>query len=293
MKNGKFVAIYLLVSLFAYPSLLQAQIEHPQNIYRVTVNSRYVLENGARTSNFFAIGQLFYDSLGRMHTEITYDWETKQPSSHKWHYFEGQTKRKTDFFENNKLIRIEEYNFNNSGLLNQLLVHMVSTTDTSLLVKEVYSYNTANKISKATGYNNRGRKEYVATMKYDIHGNEIQRKVKGKRASPPDSILFLKRTIEYDTLNRMVAKIEIIEKVGQQRNTKSESFKYDSKGNIIEVFIKDNDGNQFKRKEFIYRSNDNRIQQQIVFDSNNNLIDHLAWRYEIYRTSDRRVRTLE
>jgi hypothetical protein len=54
----------------------------------------------------------------------------------------------------------------------------------------------------------------------------------------------------------------------------------------------DANGNLIKKTEFIYRK-DNRIQQIKEFDANDNLLDWQAWRYEIYKTNDRRQRVLE
>jgi hypothetical protein len=292
MKMRKHYWFALALVLSYLPSILNAQIEKPQNIYRVTVNSRYVLENGERTNAFYAIGQLMYDSLGRLHTEIDYNWETRYPDNYRWHYYEGITKRKTDFFHNEKLQRIEEYNFNNDVLLAQTIVHKVSLPDTVFLVRENISYTPNRKAKNATGFNSAGKKVYTTTYKYDIKGNEIERKVKGKNATPPDSILYLKCTYLYDSLDRVISKVETIDKIGKPRKTESLSFAYDQNNNVTEKIIRDSNGNLKVRMEYSYRR-DNRLQQVKIFDENNALSKHLAWRYEIYKTDDRRHRTLE
>ncbi|HCY01310.1 MAG TPA: hypothetical protein DG754_14325 [Bacteroidales bacterium] len=293
MKNKIFNKLRaILVVLFLGGNLLYAQVEKPQNIYRVTVNSRYVIENGERTSTFFAINQLIYDSLGRLHTEIDFDWETHYPNNYRWNYFNGQQKVKTDFFFKEKLSRIEEYDFNENQKLISLTLYHVSPSDTTLSVKEVYSYDKTGHVTKATGYNERGKRGYRTTSKYDDKGNEIYRKVKGKRIAPPDSIMYLQKEIAYDSLNRIGKETVTIDKIGEPRLTKTYTYAYTDDGNITEKTIIDSQGNIQKRKEYVYRS-DKRLQQIKVFDNNGNLEDHLAWRYEIYKTSDRRFRTLE
>lgn len=293
MKNqllNKVTAI--LIASFLSVNLLYAQVEKPQNIYRVTVNSRYVIENGERTSTFFAINQLIYDSLGRLHTEIDFDWETHYPNNYRWNYFIGKQKVKTDFFFKEKLSRIEEYGFNESQQLVSLTLYLVNPNDTTLSVKEVYSYDKAGLAAKATGYNERGKRGYQTTFKYDDKGNEIYRKVKGKRATPPDSIVFLEKEIVFDSLNRIAKETVTIDKIGTPRLAKTYVYSYTDDGNIAEKTILDSRGNVVKRKEYVYRS-DKRLQQVKVFDDSGNLMDYQAWRYEIYKTSDRRFRTLE
>ncbi|HPX04356.1 MAG TPA: hypothetical protein PLC17_00350, partial [Tenuifilaceae bacterium] len=61
-----------LACIALLPQRSQAQRE-PQDVRRVIVTSSYVIENGQRTSKFFATKQEIYDSLGRMHTEIFYN----------------------------------------------------------------------------------------------------------------------------------------------------------------------------------------------------------------------------
>jgi hypothetical protein len=51
----KIITTSLLITI---TTALFAQGEKPQNIYRVTVNSRYVIENGERTSKYALPRQL-------------------------------------------------------------------------------------------------------------------------------------------------------------------------------------------------------------------------------------------
>jgi hypothetical protein len=269
-----------------------AQGEKPQNIYRVTVNSRYVIENGERTSKFYAIGQLISDSLGRMHTEIDYTWETRYPDNYRWHYFDGQTKVKTDFFFKEKLNHIETYSYNSNNQLQELKLLSVSEGDTTLVVREEYSYDTNGLLIRTTGFNNKGKRGFRARHKYDANGSEVERRVRGKRAIPADSIVFLKRIVEYDSLQRKINELVEIEKYGRPRGKTHYFYKYDNSGNLVEEVVKGINDAMIARKEFVYRR-DNRIQGMRLYNSTGELIDYQAWRYEIYKTPNRTHRILE
>ncbi|PKP37748.1 MAG: hypothetical protein CVT98_05745 [Bacteroidetes bacterium HGW-Bacteroidetes-15] len=291
MKSTISVSICFVVACLFLPFFLFGQAVKPQNIYRVTVISQYGIENGKYTSNSIPIHQQIYDSLGRLHTEIDYNPITRYPNNYRWHYFDGSTKLKSEFYLNEKLSRTEEYDYANN-LMNELRVFKVNESDTSLTLRVLYTYNSNNLLAKATGYNSAGKKGYTATYKYDSNGNEVERKVKGKRATPPDSILYLKRTLEYDSLNRISVENITITKEGGPQSTNQIIYKYDGNNNIKEKQINNINGKQIKRKEYVYRP-DQRIQRQSTFDAENILIDFRAYRYEIYKTSDRRTRILE
>lgn len=288
MDAKKCLFTLLMISLTAG---IYAQGEKPQNIYRVTVNSRYVIEDGERTSKYFAIGQLISDSLGRLHTEIDYSWETRYPDNYRWHYFDGLTKVKTDFFIKEKLRYFKVFEYSNE-LLSTLLVYTVNNSDTALLVREEYVYDDAGNKTRTTGYNKDGKRSFRSRHKYDEHNTEIERRVRGRRAVPSDSIMSLKRVVEYDTLGRMASEHLDVQKFNLPQKSTHTTYKYDENNNIVEKVIKDNVSNTTLRKEFVYRR-DNRLQGLRVYDSQDNLIDYQAWRYEIYRTANRTHRVFE
>jgi hypothetical protein len=291
MKKNIFGLMYMLVAFSLTPLMLMGQATKPQNVYRVTVISQYAIENGKYTSKSFPLFQHIYDSLGRLHTEIDYNIEKNYPSNYRWHYFDDQTKKKTDYYINEKLTRIDEFDYNGNRL-SELKVYNVNETDTSLYVRVEYEYDSNGLISKTAGYNKLGKRGYRTSHKYDINGNEIERKVKGKKAIPPDSILYLAKEFAYDSLNRIVSEKITTNKLGKQQSIKLIDYKYDKNSNVIEKQISDSAGNLIKRKEFVYRP-DNRLQRRSIFDAENNLIQFRAWRYEIYKTANRRVRVLE
>lgn len=288
----KTIILLSILSIWKLTSVVHGQIVKPLNIYRVTVVSEYEIVNGNYTSKSKPLFQFITDSLGRLHTEIDYNIETRYPDNYRWHYFDGQTKKKTEFYLKEKLNRIEEYDHQANGLLSQLTIYGVSDTDTLLSVRETYTYNSNGLLTRTTGYNSRGKRGYRVSYKYDDNGTEIERKISGRRLTPPDSIRHLKRTPVYDSLIRITSETLEVEKVGKGKTTRKIEYKYDAQNNLIEKTLRDNLGNQIKRKEFVYRP-DNRLQRRSIYDADNNLVQFRAWRYEIYRTSDRRHRVLE
>ncbi|HOP05005.1 MAG TPA: hypothetical protein PL017_11385 [Tenuifilaceae bacterium] len=294
MKTNRIskVALVCFLSMLLAGNNTFGQNREPQNIYRVAVKSRYVLEDGQRTKDYFAIKQLISDSLGRMHTEIDFDWETHYPKNYRWHYFNGQTKYRTDFFVNEKLSKVENYKWDTQGKLTELTIEKVFPTDTSIVLKETYAYNPDGTIKNITGYNEKGKKGFKTKHKYDDKGTEILRKVKGKKAVPSDSIMFLSRVPEYDSVGRVVKETKEVEKFSRGKSTSTFAYTYDENGNKVQQLEMDAAGNLTKKIEFIYRK-DNKIQQIKEFDASDKLIDWQAWRYEIYKTNDRRQRVLE
>jgi len=294
MKTNRITQIlfFCLIGLLSPEHHASSQNREPQNVYRVAVKSRYVLKDGQRTKEYFAIKQLISDSLGRMHTEIDFDWETHYPNNYRWHYFDGQTKYRTDFFENEKLVRVERYKWDSNGKLTELTLEKVTPTDTTMVVKEIFTYNPDGTKKSVVGYNNKGKKGFKIKFKYDDRGTEISSKVRGKKAVPADSTMLLTRVPQYDSVGRIAEETLTIQKFSKQPKTTQHKYTYDENGNKILELLMDANGNLIKKTEFIYRK-DNRIQQIKEFDPNDNLLDWQAWRYEIYKTNDRRQRVLE
>ena len=294
MKTNRVSQILFLclIGILLVGNIAFAQNREPQNVYRVAVKSRYVLKDGERTKDYFAVKQLISDSLGRMHTEIDFDWQTHYPNNYRWHYFDGKTKFRTDFFENEKLVKIERYKWNSNGNISEFTLDRVTSTDTLVVVKEVYTYNSDGTKKSVVGYNEKGKKGFKTKFKYDDRGTEISRKVKGKKAVPADSIMLLTRVPQYDSVGRIAAETLTIQKKSKQSKTTQHKYTFDENGNKVQELLMDANGNLIKKTEFIYRK-DNRIQQIKEFDANDNLLDWQAWRYEIYKTNDRRQRVLE
>lgn len=271
---------------------LMAQMELPQNIYRVTVNSRYVIENHSRTSKFYAIGQLISDSLGRLHREIDYDWETHIPKHYRWNYFNGLQKVRTEFYMDEELQAIKDWSYNSDSSLNSISLFTTQWGDTLLSVKEVYAYNPNGTLKEARGYNARGKRRYKTKYKFDEQGNEVYRKIRGKKLLPPDSITFLQKSIEYDSLNRISTKTIHKTVAHKKEVTRTYAYTYNEKGLVTQKVTMDSHGTVMSREKYTYRRDD-RIHLMEVLDGNDNLVDYQAWRYEIYKTADRRHRVLE
>ena len=279
-------ALLLCTSLYTFPQ------REPQNIYRVRVQSRYVLEDGKRTSTFYAVNQQIQDSLGRLHTEIDYDWVTQYPNNYRWHYFDGLTKTKTEHFVNERLSRVEEFGRDSEGRITELRIFNASPADTILQVRVIYQLNPDGTIARATGFNSQGKRGFRATYTHDAKGTEIERRVRGKRVAPPDSIMRLSRVPLYDSLGRMVEEKVTTHRVNGEERFEHYTYTYDDKGNLVSRVSLDRLGNVMERRVYTYR-HDNRVQLLERFDGSGNLLEFTAWRYEIYRTSDRRHRTFE
>lgn len=292
MHYKKYLTTIALLVVTITPTTLNAQGIKPQNIYRVAVKSWYVIENGKRTAKYLAAEQLISDSLGRLHTEIEFDRTTQAPTNYKWHYFENLSKVQTRFFTAEGLKRIEVYERNSDNKVSKLILKSVLPGDTSLFMSVIYKYNPNGTVALAQGLNAKGKKGFNAKYKYDLQGTEIERKVKGSKLVPPDSILYLKRTTVYDSLNRITREVVKTNKFAKGEETFIYTYKFNEKGLLVEKTISDGLGSLKNRIEYIYRS-DNRLNQIIVYDSQGNLLNHEAWRYEIYKTNDRRHRVLE
>jgi hypothetical protein len=104
--------------------------------------------------------------------------------------------------------------------------------------------------------------------------------------------MYLSRTPKYDESGRIIEEVINVVKLGKGKSTQKNLYTFDTSGNLIDFTEQDASGKQITRKEYIYRK-DNRLQQMKVFDAENNLVDWQAWRYEIYKTNDRRQRVLE
>lgn len=292
VHNRRYIITIALLAITLIPFTLFAQGLKPQNVYRVAVRSWYVIESGKRTPKYFAAEQLITDSLGRLHTEIEFDKTTQSPTNYKWHYFDNLTKVQTRYFTPEGLKRIEVYERNSENRISNLILKNVSPGDTSLHMSVTYKYNPNGTVASARGFDSKGKKGFDAKYKYDLQGTEVERKVKGSKLVPPDSILYLKRVLVYDSLSRVTSEAITTKKFGKGVEANVYAYKYNDKGLLVEKTISNGSGSLQKRIEYIYRS-DSRINQIIVHDAQENLLNHEAWRYEIYKTNDRRHRVLE
>jgi hypothetical protein len=282
----------ILLSSFYHFGAASAQGIKPQNVYRVAVLSGYEIEAGKRKTNYFTLTQLISDSLGRLHTEVDFDRATQLPTSYRWHYFENLQKVKSHFYTPDGLYRIEKYYYSPENRMISKKILLANPGDTLLHMSVDYVYGPMGVLHRSIGYNAKGKKGYTTSYIFDSKGTEVERKVSGKKLTPPDSIMYLKREPSYDSLGRLVKEIVTTTKKFKPTETIAYGYRYDKDGLLVEKWHYSSDGKLIKRFEFINRW-DRRLNQIIEYDGAGNLVDHRAWRYELYKTNDRRHRILE
>ncbi len=275
-------------------SIAKAQQRSPQNIRRITVTSQYLLEKGDKTDKYWTIYQEIYDSLGRLHTEIEYDFKDHYPHNYKWHTFKGKQLVKTDIFENEKLKMVKSYTYTKDSLVSQEAIKFVKPGDTSLYITLLYNYDRLRKPISIEAKGIDGKNAYKTKSVYDNYGTELSRAVSIKKGySPLDSIIKLSSKPRYDSIGRLVENIVSIVKTNGAKTTISTKYKYDAKNNIIEVSHFDKKGKQISREERIYQPSRNRLIYLKYYSSENEIIKWLEKRYEIYRTNNRRAKEID
>lgn len=285
---------FLVLTIILVNINSQAQQRPPQNIRRITVTSQYLLENGNKTDKYWTVYQEIYDSIGRLHTEIEYDFKDHYPHNYNWHTFNGKQLIKSDFFENEKLKIVKNYSYTRDSLVDQEIIKFVKSGDTSLYIKLSYKYNKLRQPIgvEATGINEKNA--YKSKSVYDSNGNEISRSVSIKKGySPLDSIIKLSCEPSYDSIGRLVEnKVSSVKTNGIKTNI-SIKYKYDKENNIIEISHFNKNGKQISREERIFQPSRNRLIYIKYYNSEDHLIKWLEKRYEIYRTENRRAREID
>ncbi len=286
--------LLILLSLLLLLNLTShSQGVKPRNVYRVTVTSRYVLEDGERTNKFYAINQEIYDSLGRLHTEIDYDWETRYPNNYRWHFFDSMLLVRTEYFVNERLDRRVVFEYDSDTLVTREFHYELQDEDTILVKTLDYSRNADGLPELVVARNDAGRRLYRARSTFDEKGAEIRRRVTGRRGDPDDRIRRLDRESEYDSLGLLVSETVQLRMADGARDRYTRKYRYDGQENIIGMLELDDNGNQVKRIEYTYQPRRNRLQRIIYYDKNDQIEKYLAKRYEIYRTTDRRQRVID
>ncbi len=279
-----------LACIALLPQRSQAQRE-PQNVRRVIVTSSYVIENGQRTSKFFATKQEIYDSLGRMHTEIFYN-NDHYPQNYTWHEFDGNKLKTSDYFVSEKLAYRLAYKMNGENKVTEIK-HLVASDKEPVLYQTIsYTYKKG-LLTTTAGKDARGKTGFKATHKYDNKGTEISRKVKVKNTVPLDSIVELTRIPAYDSLGRIISKTETITYYPARKVTQTTEYTYNNIDSVATETLYNEAKAKVWSKEYIYRPNDKRLQQVKTTDANGTLVEWTARRFELYPTRDRRNRILE
>ena len=293
-KNRKMYKTILLLACIVLSGMtVGAQGIKPTNVYRVTVTSRYVIEDGERTRQFYAVNQEVSDSLGRMHTEIDYDWETRYPGNYRWHFFDSMLLVRTEYFVDETLDRRVVFEHDHDTVVVAERHYKLQGADNVLFKTLEYTCNTAGLPVRVVARNDAGRRLYRSRSVFDDHGTEIRRRVTGRRGDPEDGIRRLDREAEYDTAGLMVSETVQLRMSDRSREQYTRKFTYDEQGNVTGVLELDEEGNQLSRTEYAWDPRRGRLQRIISYDDGDNLVKYLAKRYEIYRTSDRRHRVID
>ena len=79
----------------------------------------------------------------------------------------------------------------------------------------------------------------------------------------------------------------------RSRKEYTQLYKYDERGNKIEMVKLDDSGNQVFRTEYVWQQQRERLSQVKYYDENDHIVKWLAKRYEIYHTTDRRQRVID
>ncbi|MFO7924159.1 MAG: hypothetical protein R6U58_10750 [Bacteroidales bacterium] len=287
----KFPLLCLL--LFSFHLTGYSQGIKPQNVYRVIVTNHYLLEDGERTERFYAVNQEIYDSLGRLHTEIDYDRETRYPSNYRWHYFDSLLLVRTEYYVNEKLELRRVFEYNTDTLVTRELHYRPEKEDTLLSMTLDFSLNEQGLPERIVATDSDGRRLYRIRSTFDDMGTEVRRRVTGRRGDPDDGIRRLDREAVYDSLGFLLSETVELRMAERTRMEYTRKYRYDERGNRIEMLELDDRGNQVCRIEYTWQRQRNRLGHISYYDENDQLQKFLAKRYEIYRTTDRRQRIID
>lgn len=287
----KYLAL-LLVSVTIHNSAL-AQKRPQQNIKRVTVTNRYVFENGKKTDEYWPVYQEMFDSLGRLHTEIEYDFADHYPHNYILHSFEGKQMVNSETYKDGNLQTIETITYSRDNLIAQKVYKKINQSDTSIVYILNFKYNIKRNPIEVSAKTAERKTAYVSKSTFDDKGKELTRNVRVSRNYyPQDSVLKLICVPVYDSLGRVISEHLTINKVGGYTLHKSFKYSYDKSNNQIGIIELDKNGKQIHREEKGYKPN-RKISWVKYFDANDVLIRMIGIRYDIYPTNDTRFKEIE
>jgi len=287
MRKFPFILLMLLT-----PNLLFAQNRPLQDIRRVIVTSQYEIKDGKRTGVSMAVKQEIKDSLDRVHTILNRDYTTQRIASHTWHTFNGKQIVRTDEFVKEQLKYYKLFTYTSDSLIDTETIYLVSPSDTALYVKLKYKYKNRKPV-QVDAVDLKGKSAYTSKSIFDSKGTEVSRKVKVKKTvAPIDSVI--ERTVSpvYDSVGRISFETIKVKLVGGKGVTQKFSYGYNKLGLLTSVEEFDEGGRLLYRKELEY--NEKQMLKFIsVYNSNKELTEFYAKRYELYPTRDRRNQIIE
>lgn len=283
----------VIVALILLPRFLVAQDRPSQQIRRITVTNKYEIVDGKRTSKFRAIGQQFYDSLGNMHTTTKLNYETGEIESYTWNTYKDGKLMKTVAFLADKFLSKKTYTYNSDMTVDKEFVYDIVNADTVVVRISKYQYAKNGKPAKIIVTDAKGKKLSTQSFTYDIKGIEVKRKVKAvKGIVPTDSIMELTNVPKYDSLGRLGSERLLIKYIGGKQENIINTYSYNEKGQNTKKVVSDINGNTILVYTFRY-NNSGRIIEQNKLNVNEQYIESVAFRYELYRTADLRYREIE
>ncbi len=285
MHNYRITFLLLFVLFY---SVALSQQRTRQNIQRVTVTSFYVLKDGDKTDATKMYYQELYDSLGRLHTEVNWNYPDNKPHGYIWHTFNGKQIVKSEYFEYEKLIKIKELYYSNDSLVEKEVIKKVEQGDTSIYLQLAYKYNNQRKPVQIEAKSANGKTVYSTKSVYDEKGTEISRAVKIKaNYFPSDSIVKMTCKPSYDSLGRISKCLTTISKTNKTTTVRAYNYQYDKRNNLIDITTLDSKGQQISREHRMFQESRNRLSMIKYFDSKDKLTLWLVKRYEIYRFKNR------
>lgn len=290
----KKILVTLLVVFVAFSTSLAQQIEKEQkDTLFVRVLNKYVLLDGKKTSKYYAAGQEFRDSLGRLLNEINFDDATHMPTTYSRYTYNGMNRIREEHFANNRMVWRTSLGYDGAGALISKRVEKVSPGDTMFYLSVTYK-NTANGMPKEeVGMSPNGKVAYKAKFTYDKRGELLQKKVSVKSISPMDSILLLKRTPLYDSLGRVISESVAIKNVDGGDVSSRTEYKFGKDGFLSELVKYDATGKVVLKQEHIYNVQRKRIQEVKSFDGSGKLLEWRGYRYERYGSQPYMVRVID
>lgn len=286
----------LVTLLFIFVALSASFAQQVEKVKKdtlfVRVLNKYVLLDGKNTSKYYAAGQEFRDSLGRLLNEINFDDATHMPTTYSRYTYNGMNRIGEEHFANNRMVWRTSLGYDGAGALISKRVEKVSPGDTVFYLSVTYK-NTANGMPKEeVGMAPNGKVAYKAKFTYDKRGELLQKKVSLKSISPMDSILLLKRTPLYDSLGRVISESVTIKKVDGVDVSRTE-YKFGKDGFLSELVRYDATGAIVLRQEHIYNIQRKRIQEIKSFDGSGKLLEWRGYRYERYGSQPHMVRVID
>jgi len=285
--------LFTLLAVFIACSFSFAQQKEKRDTLFVRVLNKYVLVDGKKTSDYYAAGQEFRDSLGRMINEINFDDVTHMPTTYTRYTYSGMNRIGEEHFANNRMVWRISLGYDGVGALIAKRVEKVSPGDTVQYLSIVYKNNPNGKPKEEVGTTSNGKLAYKAKFTYDKRGELLQRKVSVKSMPPMDSILLMKRTPLYDSLGRVTSECVTIKKVDGDDISSRTEYKFGKEGFLSELVTYSDNGVVVLRQEHIYSIQRKRIQDIKTFDGYGNLLEWKAYRYERYGSQPYMIRSFD